>query len=228
MKKIGISAVLIILLILLCGCGEASEETLKHDKVNSELEYLESKIFFIVNQYYNNGYSEEPGNIMWDSINRDFSLITQNKSVIVMDLAERQTDGNLILAFENNIIAIQDAITAQNFPEVFKNLCTLYNFIPEFSKQTSQNENLTKIRTLKSNLLYSNYCVLISDFDSAIRYIEEVEKIYSNLLQSKEYIEKNSYIVNRKYVEIQEYKLAVQNQNLESIINAYFNLLSFM
>ena len=92
----------------------------------------------------------------------------------------------------------------------------------------SYNENLTKIRVIKSNLLYANYCVIINEFEAAKSYVENIENVYGELVQTKSYLEENSYLINRKYVEIESYKIAIQNQNLDEIINSYFELLSFI
>lgn len=126
------------------------------------------------------------------------------------------------------LFILGDAISNKNIQELFKNLCQLYSFIPELSKQLSYDEDLIKIRNIKSNLLYANYCVIINEFDAAKSYVENIENIYGELIQSKSYLEKNSFLINRKYVEIESYKIAIENQNLEAIINSYFEVLSFI
>lgn len=106
MKKtcLGLTIILFSLIFVLCGCSDESEEKLEKDKINSELEYLESRILFIENQYFNGEYYYEENNLKWEEIEEDFSLITKNKSIMIMDLASKQIDGDTILDFENNII----------------------------------------------------------------------------------------------------------------------------
>lgn len=103
-KFLGVIIILFSLIFILCGCSEESEEKLEKDKINSELEYLESRILFIENQYFNGEYYDEEKNLKWENIEKDFSLIAKNKSIIIMDFASKQIDGETILEFENNIV----------------------------------------------------------------------------------------------------------------------------
>ncbi|MCI8309957.1 MAG: hypothetical protein HFJ45_07305 [Clostridia bacterium] len=225
MKKICFSVViLIILLFSLCGCKDESEEVLQKSKINSEIEYLESKILFIVNNYLNDEYYDDSQKIEWNNINVDFALISRSSSVIIMDLVSAQVNNDLMLEFEKIINDAQTALTSQNLDEFIKNICSLYGFLPEFSKQSSQNEIITKIKSMKGNLLFATYYSNINDFESNKKYLEQMESIYSELVKSQEYIEENSYKVNRIYLELQKFKMAVQDGNLAEIIDEYFEL----
>ena len=152
----------------LCGCKDESEEVLQKSKINSEIEYLESKILFIVNNYLNDEYYDDSQKIEWNNINVDFALISRSSSVIIMDLVSAQVNNDLMLEFEKIINDAQTALTSQNLDEFIKNICSLYGFLPEFSKQSSQNEIITKIKSMKGNLLFATYYSNINDFESNI------------------------------------------------------------
>jgi hypothetical protein len=211
----------------LCGCESVSDEELQKNKIEAESEYLESKILYIVNEYLTGKYFNDDQDINWDNLQKDFSQISNSTSVIVMDLATTKIDANTILEFEKNIKNSENAIYSKDFNTFFNSIIDLYNFIPEFENQVFEN-NYTSTIPIKIKLLSIVYYSSINDFENLKLSMNDIENEYNELIKSQDYLEKNSYKVNRIYVEIQELKLYVENNNYTEIVNKYFDIIKLL
>jgi hypothetical protein len=227
MKKIGLILIVVILVFSLCGCENVSDEELQKNKIEAESEYLESKILYIVNEYLTGKYFNDDQDINWDDLQKDFSQISNSTSVIVMDLATTKIDANTILEFEKNIKNSENAIYSKDFTTFFNSIIDLYNFIPEFENQVLEN-NSTSAIPIKIKLLSIVYYSSINDFENLKLSMNDIENEYNELIKSQDYLEKNSYKVNRIYVEIQELKLYVENNNYTEIVNKYFDIIKLL
>lgn len=222
MKKICVTVILIIVLISLCGCENVSEEDLKIEKIDSECEYLESKVFYIVRQYVSGNYGDT--DLDWNSIKSDFSQIGNSSSVIVIDLSETSLDKNVILKFEEAISSCENAISQKDLNNFLNSLCVLYSNIYETQNQFIQNPNEVIDKIIKSNLLNIIYGSYINDTNMQKECISVIENNFTELSKSQEYLDKNLYKLNKIYVEIQELKTAIQDNNQAEVINKYLDL----
>jgi hypothetical protein len=222
MKKICVTVILIIVLISLCGCENVSEEDLKIEKIDSECEYLESKVFYIVRQYVSGNYGDT--DLDWNSIKSDFSQIGNSSSVIVIDLSETSLDKNVILKFEEAISSCENAISQKDLNNFLNSLCVLYSNIYETQNQFIQNPNEVIDKIIKSNLLNIIYGSYINDTNMQNECISVIENNFTELSKSQEYLDKNLYKLNKIYVEIQELKTAIQDNNQAEVINKYLDL----
>ena len=225
MKKIiiifGIS---IIYLFLLTGCSEnKTDEELLKEKTLSELEYTEDTIHLIIEKYLSGDYLEN-GEIAWQNVRKDFGEISNNTSVIILDLTNMQIEDSNILGFEDRINAINSAIDSELEMSLLESLKDFYKVIPDYIKKIyPENDILYKEKEVKAYLLESLYYSMIDDYATALNSIENAESLYQELMNNVNYLNENSYNVNRMYVAIQEMKLSIQNQEKENVILRYIN-----
>ena len=93
--------------------------------------------------------------------------------------------------------------------------------LPRYLFNCSQDKNLADLLQIKSSLLYSQYFALFDDYDSANININKAEEQYNEIIKNKDFMDENSYKINKVYLEIQEIKIAIQNQNINEIIRRY-------
>lgn len=224
LKKILCFIILIMCLFLLTGCSEnKTEEELLQEKILSELDFWENSTISILEKYLEGDYSDN-GNISWQAISDDFKEISNNSSIVILDLTSKQIDNNKILELEGRINDVNLAIESNNEINFIQSLSNLYKLIPDYLGEIYSSDNYIVLeKKFKSNLIESLYYSLMEDYDSSLLYLEEAENIYQNLFNNTEFLKENSYKVNRVYIAIQEMKLAVQNQQKENVILKYIN-----
>lgn len=224
LKIIFIFIILLIYLFLLTGCSEnKTDEELLKEKTLSELEYTEDSIHLIVEKYLSGDYLEN-GEIAWQNVRKDFGEISNNTSVIILDLTSMQIEDSNILGFEDRINAINSAIDSELEMSLLESLKDFYKVIPDYIKKIyPENDILYKEKEVKAYLLESLYYSMIDDYATALNSIENAESLYQELMNNVNYLNENSYNVNRMYVAIQEMKLSIQNQEKENVILRYIN-----
>ena len=224
MKILKIFLIIILLLnclFLLTGCDTKNQNELLQEKINSELESIDKLILSIVEKYLRGEYYENDS-INWLSIQNDFENISNNSSIIILDLSSYNISHDKILEYENRVNSVNLSIQEENQMLFIENLKNLYNLIPNYLKDIySENHYLFLSKLYKSYLLESLYSCLNDDFENGLNYIEEAQKIYDKLISNTEYLNENSYKANRVFIAIQEMKICIQNSQKENTILKY-------
>ena len=221
--KIAIVLLMFLSLFILTGCGDNSEELL-NEKISSELEYIENVIFRIVKKYMSNEYLVEE-TIDWNSIRSDFEDLNKTSNVIITDFSLKNIDKEDILKFEELLNIINIRIEEENDITFLIALSDFYSLIPNYQyKYFDYNADIS-IKLIKNLNLYSIISCMNGDFDNAITLLEQAEKEYVNLMKDTKYLEDNAYYVNRIYVVLQEFKISLNETNLNLAIVKYLNTL---
>lgn len=210
-------------LFILTGCKDDSEELL-NEKIDSEFEYIENIIFRIVKKYMSNEYLVED-RIDWNKIKEDFEDINKSSSVIMIDLLSKNFEKDDILRFEELLNTINIRIEEENDINFLTSLSEFYSLLPNYQYKYFEYNSEISIRLIKNLNLYSIISCMNGDFENAIKLLEQAESEYLNLLKDTEYLKENAYYVNRLYVVLQEFKISVNENNLNLAIVKYLNTL---
>ncbi len=214
------------ILILLTGCESKPKEELIANKTFSEIEYIESKVLVIVKKYFLSEYSNDNNEVQWNLIENDFAGVVQNSNVMIIDLADLSADNTLIMDLENKISNVSSAIKSQTESNFLGSLREIYMTTLQLIDKYYDDKNVVREKFVKGDLLDSLYFYIIGDYESAKNSINNADTRYLELVNDKEYLENNSYKVNRNYVAIQELKLAIEKQELTTVIQKYMNTLN--
>ncbi len=207
--------------VCLCGCEKYSQEELVEQKIIAQTLYLDENLNNITTNYFTGKYFLDDNQIKWNELSDDFKKIEDSISIIIIDLASRQIDKNDILVTEKYILECSNAIYEKDIYTFLSRICDLYAMLPRYLFNCSQDKNLADLLQIKSSLLYSQYFALLDDYDSANININKAEEQYNELIKNKDFMDENSYKINKVYLEIQEIKIAIQNQNINEIIRRY-------
>ena len=97
-----------------------------------------------------------------------------------------------------------------------RKVCDTYSLVSNSILSNISEDEITKLeKSAKSNLLYIGYNIKIANKDEALKNIAEFENNVSKLNSNKEYVENNSYKINRIFIDIQKLKLILQEDNFE-------------
>ena len=224
MKKVHVFVFIILLIFLsfiLCGCDTENDENIVNDKILAENEYLEVKIFYMIKNFFEGNYMQTVDRLDWKKIDTDFAAIKQSSAIIISDLSSKQIDSNEIYNFEQFINDVSLSISNKDQNNFLLGIANLYSMIPKYLDGINANKIMIDSKNIKSELLFSIYFAFVDDYDNSNLYINQVERSYNELIKFEEYLEDNSYQINKIYVKLQEIKLAIQNKNIDEVLKIY-------
>ena len=224
MKKF-ICIILIISLFFLTGCSNNSQN-LENEKTLSEAIFLENGLITIYKKYFQDDYKLENGDVNWTTISEDFNLIKNSIDVILIDFSSIQIPSKYILQLENNFNDIENFINAKDLNNFAQKICENYNLISySILDNISENKEFKLEKKSKSDLVYIGLFINNNNKEKSIEYIKKFQDNYSNLSTSREYIENNSYKINKIYIETQNLSSKIEKEDFE---NAKENLLKIL
>ena len=214
MKKFkGLIIEIIILLLVLTGCGKAQDNSI-NDKLNAELEYLEDLIFKITNKYAKDEYTEDE-KINWDYIKGDIFNINDAWNSAILDLSKVDIDDNEILKFSSSLNNLLISVSNQNEGMMISNLNDMYSQIIVFEDSYSNDKIKIERQKIKSQVLSTYNFLVQNQFEQSRIKIEETINNYKELMNNDEYKEANKYDLNKVYILLLEFRTAIQTQNYD-------------
>lgn len=227
MKKILCFIFIIFCLVGLTGCSK-NEQNLENDKTLSEVMYLENGYITIYKKYLKNEYYLDDGSIDWTSINEDFSILSNSVDVILIDFSSAQVKSKDIVQLETNFNDMGTFIDAKDLNGFIHKVCESYNLISySILDNISEDEEFKLEKKAKSDLLYIGYFLKDNNKDESLNHFANFQDDYSNLSTNKEYIENNSYKINKIFINIQELKSEIDESNFEKAIKTLTEIFEF-
>ena len=201
---------------------EEKKDNQMNEKAISELEYIEEEIFNITNKYAKGEYIEDD-KLNWSNILNDEKKINEVLDTIILDLSEMNiSKENLVLLSSelNNLLMVT---IAENEMELLPRIQAVYNLIPTYLNQFSDNKNDIKDKELKSIVLSSYAFANNEDWQSAKTTIQSAIDKYNEMMNDVDYMQDKSYNLNRVYVLLGEIKNSIDVENLELIKLKFVN-----
>ena len=229
-KKIINIFCLVLCLFALTGCSMLPEEQSgdkMNEKASTELQYIEDVVFNITNKYTKGEYIKDD-TLDWDSILEDEKKINEVLETIILDLSEiniNKDDVALISTELNNLLMIT---INKNETELLTRIQTLYSLIPKCLEQFSNDKNEVKDKQLKLIVLSSYALANIDDWDGAKTMIQSALDKYNEMMNDVEYMQDESYKINKVYVLLGEVKNAIDMENLELTKLKFVNFIEKM
>lgn len=177
----------------------------------------------------------------WNQIKSEVERVYALLNLVTTDLYQTQTSKEEIQIFNNEFDNFTKSINNENKEESLKELSLLYEYMPEFFENCTENEN--KITVIKTkNDIFKAYSILDSqNWDKMQNYVEEASKNFENLMQianseeskAQNIIEKyntnkngvNKYDINKANIMIDELKNAINMKDKDIFLIKYKNLL---
>ena len=213
-RKICLFIFSLLLLLLLTGCQKSNEE-LKNEKVLSEVRYIENQSITIFCKYLSNEYINDDLTINWDLVNEEFISLKNSSNVILIDFASLNLKSKDIVELENIFLNMEEFEKKKDEKNFFKSICDCYSFVSNnILNNISNNEMLKLEKKVKSDLMYIGYYLSINDINEVNTMVDNYQNDYSNLIKNIDYIENNSYSVNKKFIQMQRIKTKINNGDI--------------
>lgn len=205
----------LIVLFILSGCSidnMTSKKTIQ-DKANEEIDFLENKTFLITNKYAKGEYQKE-NKINWKEISEEVKEISISTDTIIQDLSELDIPNEDILALRNEVNNV--IISAGNEDEynLLQKISYLYSLLPNYLEKYSDNKNKVDVMKLKSLILSSFVQANFLDWDTAKETVILAEAKYNEMMNNVDYMKEYSHNLNRIYVLLEEFKNAVELEEI--------------
>lgn len=213
-KRIVFIGIILIFLILLSGCKNNQTSEKISQKTTKELEYFEERIFEIILKFQKNEYLED-GSQNWTKILEDAETINIELDNIMIDLSSLNLANEKISdlsKYTNNILI---SINNKNEIDLMKALNNLYQTIPKYLNEYEKDKIKISKKELKAFILNSFNYAYNGDWANAKNEVLNAESKYNEMIGNSQYIEENSYNINKVYILIQEYKVTINAENFE-------------
>ena len=225
-RKICYLFLMFFLLLLLSGCKDNTED-LKVQKGVSEVNFLENQICMIFSKFFSGEFLDEEKNFDWNKLSEDYVILEKSIDVILIDFASFQVLNEDIINLENNFKDMNSFIKSKDSKSFLQKMCDTYSLVSNnISKKFVEDENIRLEKNAKSNLMYVGYYILNFDRENAILYLDNFENSNSLLNQNKNYLENNSYKINKIFINIQRLKNFLENENFEEGKRIFIDILN--
>lgn len=218
--------IMISLIMNLSGCNITKEDDEKiKTKTEAEINYVEDSILKILNKYAKGEYYEEDKKIDWNNIKNDEKSLLNSLDTIVLDLAEIKVNNEDIINLSdelNNLIITTSKEDEKLFVSKIKDI---YSLIPKILYNFENDKNIINKKEIRK-LIISCYSLANEEkWEECKNEILNLENKYKEMMNDVNYSENNAYNLNNVYVLIEEYKNAVELENMDLINLKYINLI---
>lgn len=219
--------ILIMMLFVLTGCsgieGETKSATVE-EKSSSEIEYLQDEIFTIVNKYAKGEYVEDD-TINWENVNKDTQKIGKVLDTLMLDFGEAQISNDDLNKFRTEINNLLIASSGEDEQAMLTSASNLYSLLPDYYGKFSNDNNKKDIMTLKSLVLKSYINSNFLDWQEAKNNAQSAESKYKEMSDNLEYMKEYSYSLNKIYILVEEFKNAVDLEQVDLAKIKYINFI---
>lgn len=214
------------LLIFITGCSIQKKNSLGiEEKINEEINYIEDKIFTIVNKYIKGEYIDDSEKIKWEDINFELQSLNSVLDTIMIDLSEIEISSEDLINFRNEINNLLISVSNEDEYNLLQKCSYLYSLLPNLMEKYSQDKNEIESRKLKSlvlsGLVQSNFL----EWDNAKNTANLAETKYKEMMDNVDYMKEYSYNLNNIYILVGEFKNAVNLEEVELVKQKYINFI---
>lgn len=219
-------AILLLFIVFsLTGCSINNDENKNiQDKTNEEIDYLEDEIFTIVNKYIKGEYTEGD-KIKWADVNQDAQNINNSLDTIMLDLSEVEISNEELISLRNEVNNLMIAISNEDKYTFMQKTGFLYSLLPTYLEKYSDNKNKINVMKLKSLVLSSLVSANSLEWEEAKNAVNLAESKYKEMMDDVDYMREYSYNLNKVYILLEEFKNAVDIEEIELARQKYINFI---
>lgn len=164
-------------------------------------------------------------NLDWSNIKYEIENLYESIPTITLDLYKINLNQEDILSFNKEFDNLAIAAKNENKEETLNQLAKLYDYIPKFAKNATDDELYKKMLETKTNI-FKAYSKLDSEnWDDINENIANATNVYSAVLTDTNVDSKKQYSINRVYIMINELKNAINVKDKSIFLIKYKNLI---
>lgn len=171
------------------------------------------------------GILTKSSDIDWDDLKNEVETLYPSITGLTLDLYQINVKQEDIAKFNNEYDNLIKSIKDENKEDTLNELSKLYNYLPKFIENATDDETEKIIINTKNNI-FKAYSVLDKEeWDIISNNVNTANQEFTKLLTSTSASNKNQYIINKTYVIINELQNSVKLKDKEIFLIKYKNLL---
>lgn len=212
-RKIFLFLMIIICCIVLTAC-ENKNENIEAEKVFSEVEFLQNQCINIVLKYISNDYQKADNQFDFEKLKEDYFILESSIDVVIIDFASIQIPSSNIVELNNNFNDLNICIQNEDTEKFVEKICDIYSVLSNsILDNISKDEVFKQEKKAKSYLVYTGFYLTNSNKEKALENLGQYQNSFAIFNKNHEYIENNSYKINKVFVDIQKLRAQIESEN---------------
>lgn len=163
--------------------------------------------------------------INWENLKNEVEILYSAIPSLTIDLYKININKEKITNFNQEYDNLMKAIKEENKQNALDALANLYNYLPDFIENLTDDTN-EKILIKTKNNVFKAYSLLDkNDWNAITENVNLANQEFTKILTNSQSSNKNQYIINKAYVQINELQNSTQTKEKEIFLIKYKNLL---
>ena len=163
--------------------------------------------------------------INWENLKNEVEILYSAIPSLTIDLYKININKEKITNFNQEYDNLMKAIKEENKQNALDALANLYNYLPDFIENSTDDIN-EKILIRTKNNVFKAYSLLDkNDWNAIAENVNLANQEFTKILTNSQSSNKNQYIINKAYVQINELQNSTQTKEKEIFLIKYKNLL---
>lgn len=163
--------------------------------------------------------------INWENLKNEVEILYSAIPSLTIDLYKININKEKITNFNQEYDNLMKAIKEENKQNALDALANLYNYLPDFIENSTDDTN-EKILIRTKNNIFKAYSLLDkNDWNAITENVNLANQEFTKMLTNSQSSNKNQYIINKAYVQINELQNSTKTKEKEIFLIKYKNLL---
>ena len=163
--------------------------------------------------------------INWENLKNEVEILYSAIPSLTIDLYKININKEKITNFNQEYDNLMKAIKEENKQNALDALANLYNYLPDFIENSTDDIN-EKILIRTKNNVFKAYSLLDkNDWNAITENVNLANQEFTKILTDSQSSNKNQYIINKAYVQINELQNSTKTKEKEIFLIKYKNLL---
>lgn len=163
--------------------------------------------------------------INWKDIKNEIEILYSSIPTITLDLYQSNTNEEDILNFNKEFDNLTVVVKEEKKEDTLNELSKLYDYIPKFAQNSTDDEINKIIIETKSNILKAYSKLDSKNWEEISNDVRHAIDVYSKLLTNANIDSSKQYNISKVYVMINELQNAVQIQDESIFLIKYKNII---
>ncbi|MCI8411345.1 MAG: hypothetical protein HFJ40_02670 [Clostridia bacterium] len=164
-------------------------------------------------------------NINWDSVKSEIEVLYTSLPTITLDLYQLDINKDDILNFNKEFDNLTTIVKGDKKEETLKQLSKLYDYIPKFVQNATDEEGDKALSETKSNIFKAYSKLDSQNWNDISNDIKSAIDVYSRLITNTNISADKQYHISKSYIMLNELQNAVNVKDKSVFLIKYKNLI---
>lgn len=163
--------------------------------------------------------------INWENLKNEVEILYSAIPSLTIDLYKININKEKITNFNQEYDNLMKAIKEENKQNALDALANLYNYLPDFIENSTDDTNKKILIKTKNNVFKAYSLLDKNDWNAITENVNLANQEFTKILTNSQSSNKNQYIINKAYVQINELQNSTKTKEKEIFLIKYKNLL---